>query len=271
MTRLRTALVYSWAPFANLLLYLYTAVLGTIALALAPFDRDRSVQHACARLWCRLIALTAGARVRVYGKENIRADQTYVYMANHTSLIDIPALIGYLPFRFSMIAKKELLRMPFLGWYLRRAGHFPVDRSDARNAARDLRHVIEEVRAGRSLAVFPEGTRSADGRLLEFKPGAFKIAVRAGVHIVPVTIRGAHECLPRGSLAPRPGRVDVIISAPIDTTAYRNRCRASPDSLPELIERTRQAIASNLDSNRREIISPTGSVGSSEQSKKRHA
>lgn len=242
MIRLRTALVYLRAPFANLLLYLYTLVLGTVAFALSPFDADGAMQHVCARIWCRLVASAAGARIRVYGIEKIRADQAYVYMANHTSLIDIPALIGYLPYRFSIIAKKELLRMPFLGRYLRSGGHFLVDRGDARNAARALRHVIEEVRAGKSLAVFPEGTRSADGRLLEFKPGAFKIAVRAGVAIVPVTIRGAHNHLPKGSLAPRPGRVDVIIEAPIETGGCLDR-------LPELIERTRRAIASNLDAN----------------------
>ena len=250
MSRLKTALVYSWAPLANILLYLYTLVLGTVTLAVSPFDADGAIQYRCARLWCRLVALTAGARVRVYGKENIRPGQAYIYMANHASLLDIPALIGYMPYRFSVIAKKELLRMPFLGRYLRSTGHFPVDRGDARKAARDLRRVIEEVGAGKSLAVFPEGTRSADGRLLEFKPGAFKIAVRAGVPIVPVTIRGAHECLPRGSLAPRPGRVDVIIGAPIDTTAYR-------DNLEELIERTRRAIASNLYSGREEGEKPS--------------
>lgn len=243
MTKLKMLLIYAWAPFANLLWYIYTAVIGTLALLLSPFDREGAIQHWCARLWCRLIALTIGARIRVYGRENIRADRAYVYMANHASLIDIPALIGYLPYRFSIMAKKELLRVPLMGQYLRNAGHFPVDRSDPRNAARDLRKVVAEVRAGKSLAVFPEGTRSADGRLLPFKTGAFKIAARAGVEIVPVAIRGAHERLPKGSLAPRPGKVDVIIGRPIDASGYR-------DNLSELIEMTRRAIASNLETSR---------------------
>jgi 1-acyl-sn-glycerol-3-phosphate acyltransferase len=139
------------------------------------------------------------------------------------------------------MAKKELFYVPFMGWHLWTAGNFPVDRSDGRKTARSLRRVIEGVRNGKSLAVFPEGTRSIDGRLQPFKPGAFKIALRAGVPIVPVTIRGTHKVLPKGSLAPRGGRVEVIIGEPIETREY------SEKSLPQLIERTRQAIASRLE------------------------
>ena len=102
--------------------------------------------------------------------------------------------------------------------------------------------MIEGVRAGKSLAVFPEGTRTPDGRLQEFKHGAFKIAVRAGVPIVPVSIRGTFKLLPKTTLAPRPGRVDVIIGEPIDTREYSDR------NLSELISRTRAAIEANLES-----------------------
>lgn len=198
------------------------------------------MQYWCARWWCRLVAWSIGARIKVYGKENLAPDRCYVYMANHASLIDIPALFAYLPYQFRIMAKKELFYFPFLGWHLWAAGHFAVDRSDARKSARSLRRVIQGLRRGRSLAVFPEGTRSADGRLKEFKPGAFKIAIRAGAEIVPVAIRGTHEMLPKGSLAPRAGRVEVIIAEPIKTAGY------SEAQLPELIERTRQTILVNL-------------------------
>jgi len=120
------------------------------------------------------------------------------------------------------------------------AGHFPIDHGNPRKIATSLRRVIEGVKAGRSLAVFPEGRRTDDGQLQAFEPGAFKIALRAGVPIVPVTIRGTFKMLPRTSLAPRPGRVDVIISEPIETTDYNEK------TLPALIERTRAAIAANL-------------------------
>lgn len=243
---LKTILIYIWAPFANLLWYLYTVVMATISLIVHPFDRTGKMQHWCARWWCRLIAWTIGARIRVYGKENVQPDKSYVYMANHSSLVDIPAMFAYLPYQFRIMAKKELFYVPFMGWHLWTAGNFPVDRSDGRKTAKSLRNVIEGVRAGKSLAVFPEGSRSFDGRLQQFKPGAFKIALRAGVPIVPVTIRGTHEVLPKGSLAPRGGRVEVIIGEPIETTEYTEK------RLPELIERVRADIESKLEPTRRE-------------------
>ena len=176
----------------------------------------------------------------VTGAEKIRPDRNYVYMANHASLIDTPALFACLPYQFRIMAKKELFYIPFMGWHLWRAGNFPIDRSEPRRTAQSLKKVIEGVKAGKSLAVFPEGTRSPDGRLQEFKAGAFKIAMRAGVPIVPVTIRGTHKLLPKHSLAPRPGRIEVLISDSIDTTQFTERQIAS------LIEKTRVIIDGNL-------------------------
>ena len=239
---MKTILIYAWAPIANLLWYFYTVVMATISLLLAPFDRTGAMQHWCARWWCRLIAWTIFARIKVRGKENVRPDRNYVYMANHASLIDIPALFAYLPFQFRIMAKKELFYVPFMGWHLWTAGNFPVDRSDPRKTARSLRGVVDGIKAGKSLAVFPEGTRSDDGHLQEFKAGAFKIALRAGVPIVPVAIRGTHALLPKHSLAPRPGRVEVIIGRPIETAGYRET------QLRDLIQRTHIAIAAQLES-----------------------
>jgi 1-acyl-sn-glycerol-3-phosphate acyltransferase len=236
----KTILIYLWAPVANLLWYTHTVVMATISLILWPFDRTGELQHWCARTWCRLIAWSIFSWIHVSGTENVRPDKNYVYMANHSSLIDTPALFAYLPYQFRIMAKKELFYVPFMGWHLWTAGNFPVDRSDARKTAKSLRHVIEGVKGGKSLAVFPEGSRSPDGRLLEFKTGAFKIAMRAGVPIVPVTILGTRKNLPKGSLAPRPGRVDVIIGEPIDTRNYTEK------QLAELMARTRTAIEANL-------------------------
>ena len=235
-----TVLIYLWAPFANLLWYLYTIVMGSLSLLLSPFDRTGELQHACARWWCRLVAWTIFARIRVHGVEHVQRGRPYVYMANHASLIDTPALFAYLPYQFRIMAKKSLFNVPFMGWHLRTAGHFPIDQQNPRKTALSLRRVIEGVKNGRSLAVFPEGRRTDDGQLQKFEPGAFKLALRAGVPIVPVTIRGTFEMLPRTSLAPRPGRVDVILSEPIDTTEYTEK------TLPALIERTRAAIAAHL-------------------------
>ena len=240
LNTLKTILVYIWAPFANLLWYTHTVVMATISLVLCPFDRTGAMQHWCARWWCRLIAWSIFARISVSGIENVRADVNYVYMANHSSLIDIPALFACLPYQFRIMAKKELFYVPFMGWHLWTAGNFPIDRSDPRKTAKSLRGVIEGVRAGKSLAVFPEGTRTPDGRLQDFKAGSFKIAIRAGVPIVPVSIRGTFKLLPKTTLAPRPGRVDVIIGKPIETHGISDK------NLSELIARTRNAIQANL-------------------------
>jgi 1-acyl-sn-glycerol-3-phosphate acyltransferase len=239
--RLKTILVYLWAPFANLLWYTHTVVMATLSLILWPFDRSGELQHWCARWWCRLVAWSIFARIRVHGAANVRKDQNYVYMANHSSLIDTPALFAYLPYQFRIMAKKELFWVPFMGWHLWTAGNFPIDRSDGRKTARSLRAVIDGVKGGKSLAVFPEGTRTPDGRLQAFKSGAFKIAVKAGVPIVPVSIRGTFKLLPKTTLAPRPGRVDVVVGTPIDTSKYNER------NLSELIAETRRAIQAGLD------------------------
>jgi len=233
-------LVYAWAPFANLLWYIQTVVMGTLSLVLWPFDRTGELQHGCARWWCRMVALTIGARIHVHGTDRIRRNASYVYMFNHSSLIDTPALFACLPYQFKIMAKRGLFYVPFMGWHLWTSGNFPVDRGDARKTARSIRAVIDGVRGGKSLAVFPEGTRTPDGRVQEFKPGTFKIAMRAGVPIVPVTIRGTFALLPKTTLVPRPGRVDVFIGEPIDTNAYDDK------RLPELIDRTRAAIAKRL-------------------------
>jgi 1-acyl-sn-glycerol-3-phosphate acyltransferase len=237
-----TLLVYLWAPFANLLWYLETIVMGTLSLALWPFDTTGTMQHWCARWWCRLVALTIGARLHVHGTGNVEPDRAYVYMANHASLIDTPALFACLPYQFKIMAKKGLFHVPFMGWHLWSSGNFPIPRdSGRRGLARSLRLVIEGVRSGKSLALFPEGTRTSDGSLQEFKPGGFKIAMRAGAPIVPVAIRGTFQLLPRTTLAPRPGRVDVFIGEPIDTRLFDDK------RLPELMELTRRGIEAGLE------------------------
>lgn len=241
MTRSKILLIYAWAPVANLLWYVYTVVMATISLVLSPFDRTGGMQHWCARWWCRLIAWTIGARIRVSGAENLESGRPYVYMANHCSLVDIPAMFAYLPYQFKIMAKKELFYVPFMGWHLWTAGNFPVDRSDPRRTAGSLRAVVEGVRSGKSLVVFPEGTRSVDGALGDFKQGSFKIAARAGVPIVPVAIRGTHNVLPKHSLVPRPGPVEVIIGKPIDTSG------SAGSDIRELMEKTRRAIRESLE------------------------
>lgn len=236
--------VYLWAPFANLLWYIHTVVMGSLSLLVWPFDRAGNKQFWCARWWCRLVAWSIFSRILVHGVEHVRSDQPYVYMANHSSLIDTPALFACLPYPFRIMAKRGLFYVPFMGWHLWTAGHFPIDRGNAAKMIASLRRVIEGVKHGRSLAVFPEGTRSPDGKLQEFQPGMFRIALKGGVPIVPVTILGTFDLLPKTTLAPRPGRVHVILGEPIDTTDYDEK------RVNALIARTRGVIQQTLDAER---------------------
>lgn len=225
------------------LIYFYTIVMATLSLSLSFFDHDGKKQHWCASTWCRLIAVTAGARMHVRGLENLPRDQACVVIANHQSYLDIPAIWANLPLQFRIMAKRVLFYFPFMGWFLWRAGHIPVDRDNVRSAVVNVKRAVDKLQAGHSLVIFPEGTRSADGVLQDFKAGGFKIAMKAGVPIIPVTIIGTCRVLKKDSLVFHAGEIEVIIDPPIATTDYTNR------TLPELIARTRACIATHLAEN----------------------
>jgi 1-acyl-sn-glycerol-3-phosphate acyltransferase len=231
---------YLWAPFAHLLWYTYTLVVGVVSLLIFPFDRSGRLEQGCARWWCRLVTWTTFVQIHVRGSEQIRPDRAYVFVANHASFLDVLALFASLPYPFRTMAKRELFWIPFIGWYMRMMGHFPIDRGNTRRAATTFRHVVARVKEGMSVAMFPEGTRTQDGRMQAMGPGAFKIALMANAPIVPVAIRGTFALMPRGTFMPKPGRIDVIVGAPIETTAY------SAKTLPELIARTTAAIQGHL-------------------------
>jgi 1-acyl-sn-glycerol-3-phosphate acyltransferase len=221
------------------LIYLYTIVMASLSLVLSLFDRDGRLQHWCARTWCRLIAGTAGARVKVIGLENV-PPQAAVFVANHSSYLDIPAIWGYVPVQFRIMAKRSLFYVPFMGWFLSRAGHIPVDRENSRAALANINRAADKLRAGCSLVVFPEGHRSVDGVLQEFKNGGFKLAQKAGVPVVPVTIIGSHRVLKKDSLVFHTGEITVIIDPPLSTEGYTSR------TLPQLMRQTHTIIAERL-------------------------
>ncbi|MFN0121980.1 MAG: lysophospholipid acyltransferase family protein, partial [Blastocatellia bacterium] len=199
------------------LIYLYTIVMATLSLTMSLFDRDGGLQHWCARTWCRLIAGTAGARMRVHGLENLPRDRAVVVIANHQSYLDIPAIWSNLPLQFRIMAKRVLFYLPFMGWFLWRAGHIAIDRENARSALANVNRAVDKLKEGCSIVIFPEGTRSEDATLQDFKSGGFKIAVRAGVPVVPVTIVGTCRVLKKDSLIFHAGDVDIYVDAPIET------------------------------------------------------
>lgn len=192
----------------------YTLVLGAASIASSLFDRRGHVAHACARAWSWLILKTTGVRVRLEGLERITPGTTYVFVANHQSIYDIPVLFASLPYQLRIIAKASLARFPVLGWHLKRGGHLFVDR---RNPDRSgiLGRWRALVQDGLSLIIFAEGTRSVDGRVARFKAGSFLLALEAGLPIVPLSVVGTRHVMQKGRLRTEPGTVELIVHDPI--------------------------------------------------------
>ena len=150
-----------------------------------------------------------GSARACHGTERIRPGTSYVFLSTHQSYMDIPAMLGYLPAQLRIAAKKVLFRIPFMGWHLTRAGHIPIDRSSSAQAIASMQRAAAYLHDGICAFIFPEGTRSRDGVLQPFKKGGFKLAIQAGVPIIPVTIIGSRQVLPRDSIIFRPGPIDM--------------------------------------------------------------
>jgi 1-acyl-sn-glycerol-3-phosphate acyltransferase len=196
----------------------YTIVLGTLSLGSSLFERRGYFAHWCARMWSRLILRTTGVEVDIAGLERLVPGRTYVFVANHQSIYDIPILFWSLPFQLRIIAKESLGRVPFLGWHLRRTGHMLVNRARPDHSA-IFAWASALTSNGLSLIVFPEGTRSPDGRVARFKGGSFYLALEAGLPIVPLSVVGSRHVMLKGRLATYPGRVRLVVHDPIDTSA----------------------------------------------------
>lgn len=217
------------------LIYLNTVVMGTLSLLSSFFDRDGSVQHWFARTWSRLILKTIVSPVRVVGLENL-PEGPAVYAANHQSAMDIPLLYVHLPRQFRIVAKIELFRYPFIGWHLSRSGQIPIDEKDVRSNLKSLQRGVETLKHGMPLVVFPEGGRSADGVIKPFMSGAFYMALKAGVPVVPMAIVGTIEVLKMNHYVIHPGPLELVIGKPISTVEYRKH------QMDELSARVQGAI-----------------------------
>jgi 1-acyl-sn-glycerol-3-phosphate acyltransferase len=218
--------VLSWARSIfvfDVLIYIYTVVLGTLSLLSSLFDREGRIQHGFARLWSWLILHTILCPIKITGLDRLDRSRPQVLAANHISALDIPLLYLYLPFQFRIMAKKELFRYPFMGWHLRRSGQIPVDAGSAIASMRSLMRAVRSLQGGMPLVVFPEGGRSASGQIQPFMSGAFYIAIKAGVDIVPMAIVGTYEVLPMNSFHIRPGLIELVAGEPIPTSGYSLR------------------------------------------------
>ena len=207
---LRTLLV--WTAGGAVTALLFVAVLFSLVL-----DRTGRLVHSIGALWCRIIVRLSGVKVRVEGVENLPADRPVIMLSNHQGAFDIPVLQGWLPLQFRWVAKKSLFSIPVVGWSMTLAGYISIERERSMKAYRSLLKAAEKIRAGTSVLVFPEGTRSATGRLLPFKKGAFLLASKSGVPVVPIAINGTAGIMKKGSLLIRPAAVTVRVGRPIET------------------------------------------------------
>jgi 1-acyl-sn-glycerol-3-phosphate acyltransferase len=214
------------------LIVLATIGYGLVSLAISLFESSGRRQIGVARAWARCLLWGSGVKVKVKGLEKIAPGGSYVFVSNHLSYMDTPVVLANIPVQFRFLAKSGLFQIPLLGTHLARAGHIPVPRDDARAAVKTMTTAAHAIRErGISLLIFPEGGRSQTGELADFKEGAAYIAIRAGVPLVPVALKGTREILPFGSAHVRSGSVTMRIGDPVSTEQMqvRDRVRLSAE------------------------------------------
>lgn len=233
---IRTLFMLTWWGLSILLvgpfLLLYTLLSGSAGM----------MYRIATRLGITGVRL-AGIKIEVRGLENLEPGRSYIYMSNHVSNLDPPVLVASIPGRCSVLVKKEVFRIPILGFAMKVADLVPVDRSNREAAIESVHAAAEVLRRGLNMVIYPEGTRSADGRLLPFKKGPFHLAMEARVPVIPVTILGTADLWPKGTWAMRPGKAVLIFHPPLHPARFADR--------EELMAVARETIASALPEDRR--------------------
>lgn len=194
-----------------------SGLIGTV-IGFIPPRGDWTLRGA--RVWARLVLLGGFIRLRAEGGERVPRDTPVVFMSNHESWLDIPALLATIPIQVRFLAKKSLFSWPFFGWAIASMGFIPVDRKNRRTAVKSFEEAAARIRAGRSVLIFPEETRTVDGSLLPFQRGGFLIALKAGIPIVPVGLKGPRRCLPKHSYLLRPGTIVVRFGDAVPTAGW---------------------------------------------------
>lgn len=221
----------------NLFLAMGSVLFGTLAILGSAVPPRGRMMFAMARLWSHSLLAASWLDVAVEREAELDPGRSYVFLSNHQSLFDIPLLLATLPGQVRMMAKRSLFRIPIFGWSLAAGGFIPIDRGDRSTARESFAAAMERLRGGVSILLFPEGTRAMTDRLLPFQRGGFLLAIKLGLPIVPVGIRGTRAVQRKGSLLIRPGRVTVRYGAPIEVADFGLKGKR------ELIGRARERIA----------------------------
>jgi len=221
----------------NLFLVLGSFVLGLLSTILGWIPPRGSWMFGLCRIWSRGLLNAGCVRIEAEYSPGLEPEGRYVFLCNHQSLFDIPSLVLTVPGQVRMLAKRSLFRIPIFGWALWAGGFIPIDRSDRSSARHSFSAAVARLRAGTSILLFPEGTRAMTDTLLPFERGGFLLALKSGLPIVPVGIRGTRAVQHKGNWAIRPGRVTVRYGAPIRPSDYGLRRKG------ELIGEVRRQVA----------------------------
>jgi 1-acyl-sn-glycerol-3-phosphate acyltransferase len=218
------------------LIWLYTIVFGLASIPASLFgDRER-ILHAFARGWSWLIMKTIFSPVKVTGLDKIDTRKTYVYAVNHASALDIPVLYVYLPFQFRIAFKKELLAYPIVGWHLKRSGQICVDQQNPSGSIGSIRSALKSLKTGIPLVIYPEGGRTPDGHIKPFLPGAFFLAIKAQVDVVPVALVGTFELLPMNTYHIKCQPLEMRVGEPISVAGLKGH------DMQALTDRVQKAV-----------------------------
>ncbi len=231
---IRTLYIAIWVIFATL-------VLGLVVIFLSFFVRSGNPMHKIARFWGRSILIVSRIKVSVKWPADIDRSKSYIYMSNHQSNFDIPVLLGHLKVQFRWLAKMELFKIPIFGHAMRKAGYISIDRNKRESAFESLKNAARKIKSGVSVLIFPEGTRSRDGKIRPFKKGGFIMAIDSGAPIVPIVISGTRSIMTKGSIKINPGKVSVVVHQPIQTSVYTRETKEA------LMERVRRIIRDGLE------------------------
>ena len=218
-----------------------TAFMSGCAVAFAFITPDENMIHRVANIWAKMLLAIANTKVEIIGGENVLTEKPQIFMANHQSDFDILIVLAHLQGQFRWIVKKELFQIPLFGRAMQSAGYIEIDREDREKAIMGIDKAAMKIREGKSVMSFPEGSRSNDGKIKPFKHGMFYLAIKSGVPIVPISIIGAGEIMPKRSLHIRPGKITMVIDRPIDVTGY------SIENRQELIDRVQNIITRNYE------------------------
>ncbi len=236
----------AWLTLRLVLGWVYTLSCSAVASLSLLLGKPVWGWKLCLKPWARGTLRLVGVRLDLEGAEHLQ--KPAIYICNHQSAIDVVFVPALLPTTTRFVAKKELLRIPFWGWMLGSAGGIMIDRKNARGAVAAIREGIKALPAGWSVVVFPEGTRSEDGRLKPFKKGAFHMAIESGLPIVPVAFEGAVDVMPKHTLLVRPGTVFVTAGAPLDTSQWKT------ETIDDHIREAFRAMAHALARSRQRLV-----------------